>query len=77
MISIPFSLLPPAKLASPRIQCAERGHIFCIKLKIKDIEVFFHSLNVRTLGDDDNILLIEKAQSYLCHALPVLRADFL
>ena len=48
------------------IQCPDSVHIACVQSKIKDIDIFFHTLLVGGFWDYHDIALQKETQSDLC-----------
>ena len=58
------------------VQCPDSVHIACVQNKIKDIDVFFHTLRVGGFRDYHDIALQKETQSDLCSTYTVLLAEF-
>ena len=59
------------------IQCPDSVHITCVQSKIKDIDIFFHTLLVGGFWDYHDIALQKETQSDLCCTFIVLFPDFI
>lgn len=59
------------------IQCPDSVHITCVQSKIKDIDIFFHTLLVGGFWDYHDIALQKETQSDLYCTFIVLFPDFI